>query len=117
MPLSHAFHSRYLVSCALALVLLAGCAVDPESRAARAHETEPRVQREASLQSSWRGRSYHTLLETYGTPHVIMDLPGHRPVKTSIAVFGVQQESVYCIDAFTIIVIEEKVLVSDYFCR
>lgn len=95
-------------------VLLGGCAFDP---VARARKEEPRVQREADLQALWRGRSYHSLLDRYGQPVVVMDVPGHRSVKTSIVVYGAEDDTLYCIDAFTVIVIEEKILVSDYFCR
>jgi hypothetical protein len=108
--------------CLIASALLfTGCATEhPENGSIDGLEhQESRAYREQRLQATWRGRSYHSLLQKYGTPKMVMTVPGYRPLQTSVIVFGVIDRASDCIDAFT--VVTEKptgdMTVADYFCR
>lgn len=100
-------------------VIMSGCAIIYPGKGDERFKDDALIQREKELQSMWRGKSYLSLVSAYGQPRVFMDVPGHRALKTSVAVFGIQNESVKCIDAFTIIVLEKdgENIVADYFCR
>lgn len=84
-----------------------------------ATRNEPRTQREHMLQAAWRGRSYNSLLEAFGAPRMVMNVPGYRQLQTTVVVYGATDKVSRCIDAFTIVVHgeTEEVVVSDYFCR
>lgn len=101
------------------IVLLDGCAIAPADDAKTATYIEPRLQRESALQTTWRGRSYNALLEAYGSPRIVMNVPGYRPLKTSVVVYGVVDNATQCIDAFTVVVHGNngELTVADYFCR
>lgn len=75
--------------------------------------------RENSLQSTWRGRPYEALVEIYGEPKMTMNIVGYRPLKTSLAVYGVVDQAANCVDAFTMVKHEQTGhwTVADYFCR
>lgn len=102
-------------------LLLDGCALAPveEEASERPISMEPRSVRENRLQSLWKGRPYNALLEAYGSPNMVMSLPGYRPLRTSVVVFGVIDKSSDCIDAFTIESHAQngEMTVSDYYCR
>lgn len=101
-------------------LLLEGCAFrQAEDVAGEAVQREPRAVREHRLQTMWSGRPYNTLVETYGSPKLIMSVPGYRAVRTSVAVFGVIDKASDCIDAFTIQTHfhSGEIMVADYFCR
>lgn len=101
-------------------LLLDGCALAPVEETEERHiPVEPRAVRENRLQSLWKGRPYNALLEAYGSPNMVMSLPGYRPLKTSVVVFGVIDKSSDCIDAFTIESHGQsgEMTVSDYYCR
>lgn len=82
-------------------------------------ESSSRLKREYALRAAWRGRPYQSLLEAFGTPRMIMSVPGYRIVRTDVIVYGPTDKATNCIDAFTIIRpgTEDEVMVSDYFCR
>lgn len=101
------------------LLLLKGCSVMPTDNHERlAPRSEARTQREHMLQAAWRGRTYSSLVEAFGAPKLVMNVPGYRQLKTSVVVYGGDTPS-RCIDAFTVVVVREteEILVSDYFCR
>lgn len=101
------------------LLLLKGCTNMPaDYRDRPIPRTEARAQRESSLQATWRGRSYNSLVEAYGAPRLMMNVPGYRQLKTSVVVYEADTLS-RCIDAFTVVVLRdtEEIVVSDYFCR
>lgn len=104
-----------------ATLLLDGCAIAPHEQAGgpNSEALEPRHHREQRLQTTWRGRTYQSLLQAYGTPKMIMGVPGYRPLRTSVAVYGVIDRASDCIDAFTLIADNQNgdLTVSDYFCR
>jgi hypothetical protein len=108
----------------LSAVMLGGCAVTP-SDYSTAPETfdNSRIRlvkvRERELQTTWRGKPYTALVEAYGAPAIVMNVPGFRPLKTSVAVYGVRDDSSRCIDAFTVVKhgITGEWTVADYFCR
>lgn len=106
------------------VLLLAACSGIPFDRAAEEHAADRarlalEKKRENELQRIWRGQSYRALLETYGRPMMIMNVPGYRPLRTSVVVYGVQDQPSKCIDAFTVVVhgSDNQETVADYFCR
>lgn len=104
-----------------AALVLHGCASSPEGDGAVVRTVEPasRLQRENALQTAWRGRSYRALVETFGSPRMIMSLPSYRPVRTEVVVYGETDKATRCIDAFTIVMPGNSgdAVVEDYFCR
>lgn len=76
------------------------------------------VQRESSLRSSWRGKSYRALLVSFGNPTLTMDIPGRRHLPSSVAVYEVTDKASDCIDAFSLVTVADgETVVADYFCR
>ena len=119
---------RFGLGSAFALVV-AGCATDshvpadavaaPIAAPSRFAAIALQSQRENSLQSTWRGRPYEALVEIYGEPKMTMNIVGYRPLKTSLAVYGVVDQAANCVDAFTMVKHEQTGhwTVADYFCR
>ena len=104
----------------MVVLALSACATPgSEDGAKRANTSVYRTHRENTLQATWSGRPYHTLVETFGSPSVIMALPNHRSAKTSIVVYSKVDKVSNCIDAFTIVTNEGggDSTVADYFCR
>jgi hypothetical protein len=101
----------------LSAVFLEGCALtQPDSD--YSGRSEPRAQRENMLQAAWRGRPYTSLLEVFGSPKMVMSVPGYRQLRTSVVVYGTLDKTTQCIDAFTIVQrTNGDLTVSDYFCR
>ena len=64
-------------------------------------------------------RKYDALLNAYGTPVLTMDVPGYRPLKTLVAVYGLDDQTADRVDAFTVVddVQSNQLKVADYFCR
>lgn len=83
------------------------------------NESGLRLKREAALRAAWRGRPYQSLLDAFGTPRMVMTVPGYRPIRTEVIVYGSTDKVSNCIDAFTVIRpgSEDDVMVTDYFCR
>lgn len=75
-----------------------------------------RKHRERVLQAAWVGKSYSSLLETMGPPKVVMEIPG-RSHYSSARVYGVMDVDSQCIDAFTVVLQENDLIVASYFCR
>lgn len=77
-----------------------------------------RLQREDMLQVTWRGRPYHDLINAFGAPRAVLEMLRREQVKTDIVVYGINDQTSRCIDAFVIVddYIEEP-FVKDYFCR
>ena len=109
-----AAHSSFL-----APLLLAGCALHAGGPGSGAGPRFPQEQRELSLQSAWSGRSYEALVQAFGQPELIMDVPGFRQLRTSAVVYGVRDSTSQCIDAFTVVVDGRtgQHVVTNYFCR
>ena len=63
--------------------------------------------------------TYDALLEAFGEPKLHLNILGYRPLKTSLAVYGVLDQSSKCVDAFTMVKLEDtgEWVVADYFCR
>lgn len=104
------------------VLLLVGCAsgIQRDSQSDLARKAEAvQQQRENSLQSAWVGKRYDSLLKAFGEPKLHMNILGYRPLKTSLAVYGVLDASANCVDAFTMVKIEDtgEWMVADYFCR
>lgn len=109
-----------IIALAPALILL-GCtsASKKEDQAKQIKDFEPRIGREYMLQAAWRGLPYHALLQAFGPPHIVLSIPGYRPLKTNIVVYGIRDGASNCIDAFTIVTPSNNTeeIVADYFCR
>lgn len=115
-------HMRWVTRAVLPVLILAGCAsdIDRASSSGLTRKAEAlQQQRENSLQSAWVGKRYDSLLEAFGEPKLHMNILGYRPLKTSLAVYGVLDTSANCVDAFTMVKIEDtgEWVVADYFCR
>lgn len=113
---------RYVVVRLLLLstLLMSGCAsTSGEDPGRRSNLSVSRMHRENTLQAAWSGRSYHALIEAFGSPSIVMTLPSYRTMKTSIVVYGTVDKVTNCIDAFTVIPSEREgeLTVADYFCR
>lgn len=100
---------------------LHGCMTLPsgETQPRQWGEASSRLKRESTLRAAWRGRPYQSLLDAFGTPRMVMSVPGYRIVRTDVIVYGPTDKVSNCIDAFTVIRpgTEDEVMVSDYFCR
>ncbi|HYD62797.1 MAG TPA: hypothetical protein VEC35_20760 [Noviherbaspirillum sp.] len=110
---------HYMLLLGLAPVLH-GCAVAPDSDTGRHWtDTASRMKRESTLRAAWRGRPYQSLIDAFGSPRMIMTVPGYRVVRTDVVVYGATDKASNCIDAFTVIWPggEDEVTVTDYFCR
>lgn len=105
----------------LSACILCGCATVPDDEPVYRRSGDPasRLQRENMLQAAWRGRTYQALLEKFGSPRMVMSVPGYRPVRTEIVVYGTRDRLTNCIDAFTVITNSNngEVTIADYFCR
>jgi hypothetical protein len=103
----------------LAPLLLAGCALHAGGPDSGANSRIPQEQREFNLQTTWSGRSYEALVQAFGPPELIMDVPGFRQLRTSAVVYGVRDSASQCIDAFTVVVDGRtgQYVVTNYFCR
>jgi hypothetical protein len=104
----------------LPALLLSACTtplIEPNHK--RSNSSVSRIHRENTMQAAWSGRSYHALVEAFGSPHMIMALPNYRPAKTTIVVYGTADKASNCIDSFTLIPNEHEgeFTVADYFCR
>jgi hypothetical protein len=102
--------------------LLHGCAIAPDGDNGQGRywtDTGSRLKRESMLRATWRGRPYQSLVEAFGSPRMVMTVPGYRPVRTDVVVYGTTDKVSNCIDAFTIIRPggDDEMTVTDYFCR
>jgi hypothetical protein len=102
---------------ALAGVLLLGaCSGLPFAQRDGQHAiSQSRDQREKSMKSSWSGRPYEELVQAYGAPRMVMNIPA-RPPRFSVVVFERLDTTTDCIDAFTVVQ-DDMPMVNDYFCR
>lgn len=109
--------------CLCAALLLQSCSLaslfsDEKREADMMPRDRLQMQREKGFQRAWRGRPFRDLVAYFGTPKIMMDVPGNRPLKTTVAVYGVVDRASDCIDAFTLVLVRRDELeVADYFCR
>lgn len=106
----------------LLMLSLIGCASDMNqaTESGKSHKAHAmQQQRERTFQSAWVGKRYDALLEAFGEPKLHLNILGYRPLKTSLAVYGVLDQSSKCVDAFTMVKLEDtgEWVVADYFCR
>jgi hypothetical protein len=98
-------------------LLLHGCsglpAAQPNSRQVAKHF---RDQRERQLKLAWVGHPYQELVQSFGAPGLIMNVPAYRPWKVSVVVYEGLDTSSGCIDSFTV-VHDGAPVVDDYFCN
>jgi len=114
--------NQRIMATVVSALLVCGCATAPETdefTQRREMDAASRLHRESTLQSAWRGRTYQALVDAFGSPRMVMSVPGYRPVRTEIVVYGARDRATNCIDAFTVITNRSngEVTVSDYFCR
>lgn len=99
-----------------ALLLLGACYGLPlEPRDGLHASWHSRDQRERAMKLSWNGRPYRELVQAYGAPRLVMNIPA-RPSSFSVVVFERLDSTTDCIDAFTVVQGTLPV-VNDYFCR
>lgn len=100
-----------------ALLLLGGCAGAPgtklDGRQAAKHS---RDQREKQMKLAWIGHPYKDLIQIFGNPGLIMNIPAYRPWKVSVVVYEGLDATSGCIDSFTV-VHDRAPMVDDYFCN
>jgi hypothetical protein len=118
-------HSLLCLSLPCAL-LLGGCSGLPAKNPAVPMEGQGRPMsftteilrkhREKVLQGVWAGKPYASLLALMGPPKVVMEIPG-RPHYSSARVYGVMDDDSQCIDAFTVVMQANDLIVANYFCR
>lgn len=98
---------------------LVGCASDLKLASESGKGETLQQTRERTFQSAWVGKRYDALLEAFGEPKLHMNILGYRPLTTSLAVYGVLDQPSNCVDAFTMVKIEDtgEWMVADYFCR
>lgn len=106
----------------LLVLSLIGCASDVKQASESGERQKAQAlqqEREHTFQSAWVGKPYDALLEAFGEPKLHLNILGYRPLKTSLAVYGVLDQSSKCVDAFTMVKIEDtgEWVVADYFCR
>lgn len=121
---SHPKPSNRLKWVLLALLMLSliSCAseINQATESEKANEAQSRQQlRERTFQSAWVGKRYDSLLEAFGEPDLHLNILGQRPLKTSLVVYGVLDQSSQCVDAFTMVKLKDtgEWVVADYFCR
>lgn len=110
---------RWVAAMASALTFC-GCTSLPKVSKAEVDMTlhNNRIQRENILQATWRGRSYYELIDTFGAPRAVLEIPRREHVKTDIVVYGINDQLSRCIDAFVIVDdYDADPFVKDYFCR
>lgn len=73
-------------------------------------------QRERQMKATWVNQTYQTLVETYGEPKMVMEIPAYRPWPASVAVYERLDFTSGCIDAFTVAHLGRSIIY-DYFCR
>jgi hypothetical protein len=102
-------------------VSVCGCAaLDPSSnQEQRLGRFGNQAQREAALGARWRGQSYESLLKALGPPRSMYFIPGERPLLSLALVYGRDDDTAACVDAFTIVRNEDTGAwwVTEYFCR
>jgi hypothetical protein len=114
--------ARGPVFCVVLALLLTACAGSLKQH--REHSATPQqgIERESVLRAAWKGQSYGVLVDTYGPPLYLMDIPGDVPNET-VVVYGVRDNVSRCIDAFTVFhsgdrsKAQSDSTVTSYFCR
>jgi hypothetical protein len=106
---------RWPIALVVALLLGACVGLPFEQHDGQHVRSYSRAQWEIAMKSSWRGRPYHELVQTYGVPRLIMNIPG-RPSRLLVVVYERLDPTTDCIDAFTVAQ-DDMPVVNDYFCR
>jgi hypothetical protein len=95
-------------ACALAMVLGVGACADAEvRRIPRQHpffssaSNFARHERESEMNRQWQNKPLAELLETYGKPKMVMNIPGGGMPPSFAVVYG-QDPGSGCIDAFAV---------------
>jgi hypothetical protein len=110
------FSSLRLPIALVGALLLGACVALPfEQRDGLHASSHSRDQRERSMRSSWSGRPYQELVQAYGAPRLVMNIPA-RPARFSVVVYERLDTTTDCIDAFTVVQ-DNLPVVNDYFCR
>jgi hypothetical protein len=98
------------------VLLLGACYGLPfEQRDGQHAGSYSRDQREKAMKSSWSGRPYQELVQAYGAPRLVMNIPA-RPSRFSVVVYERLDTTTDCIDAFTVVQ-DTLPMINDYFCR
>ena len=110
------FWSLRLPAALAGALLLGACGELPvEQRDGRQAISYSRDLREKAMKSSWNGRPYKELVQAFGAPRLVMNIPA-RPSRFSVVVYERLDTTTDCIDAFTVVQ-DTLPVVNDYFCR
>jgi hypothetical protein len=97
-------------------LLLSACGELPVAQREDKHAgAYSRDHREKAMKFSWSGRPYHELVQAFGAPRLVMNIPA-RPARFSVVVYERLDTTTDCIDAFTVVQ-DDMPVVNDYFCR
>jgi hypothetical protein len=103
-------------SALVAALLLSACGELPlAQRDGKYTGSYSRDEREKAMKFSWNGRPYHELVQAFGAPRLVMNIPA-RPARFSVVVYERLDTTTDCIDAFTVVQ-DDLPVVNDYFCR
>lgn len=96
-----------------------GCAVTDSETAGSVMARQVSMKREATFNFAWRGKPSADLVDNLGQPKTVMTVPGRNDEKTYVMVYGVQDRTAACVDAFTVEKnpVNELWIVAGYFCR
>lgn len=110
------FWSLRLFIALVGALLLGACGELPVAQRDGMHAgSYSRELREKAMKSSWNGRPYHELVQAFGAPRLVMNIPA-RPSRFSVVVYERLDTTTDCIDAFTVVQ-DTTPVVNDYFCR
>lgn len=98
-----------------ALLLTACAGLSVKQRDSPRAGSYSRDHRERAMKSSWSGRPYKDLVQAYGAPRLVMNIPA-RPARFSVVVYERLDTTSDCIDAFTLMN-DSTPVIDDYFCR
>jgi hypothetical protein len=110
-------------ACLVAMVGLASCAnlreadfVTPLPPPSSGPIAGGRDGRELSLQQQWIGRTRAELINAFGQPSMVMNVPGNRVPESIILVYRNRDSASGCIDAF-VVLRDSREHIWNYFCR
>ncbi|MEO5659312.1 MAG: hypothetical protein ABIQ90_05875 [Polaromonas sp.] len=54
------------------------------------------------MKQAWVGHAYQELIQAFGKPRMIMNVPADRPGKVSVVVYEAVDSAAGCVDAFIV---------------
>lgn len=101
---------------AMALALLAaGCSIDPRASSAPEPLRAGRNAREQQMNAAWQAHTMRELVDTWGPPRVLLDIPGGGNPPGFVLVYR-RDPGTGCLDTFAV-AYGEVLRVRGYACR